>query len=524
MLRKSAIFILLMLAPGWVTGQMADSAVRRTNDSRKAVEEKIEQTSRRAQSGVDSLLKVASVKRYTDSLKVLGWSDSLRRKVNGMFSPSVLTRKTDSLRSLNLPSERITHFSDSMLARQDHLLNEIGTKQMALQQRVAGKYDQWMKGARDKLNLDSAGLKAPALDTSIGDPLKGLGLATVNLPQTGLPDVPQPLASPAGIPEMPGLNTNDFASVGLSSDLTKVGGDLAIPSTEMLSGMDKTLPAMPDVMKEVNGKLGEVKALSQNPGEVAENAVGQLSEVSSAAKELEAANKLKDQNEALQLAGQMKDPNSAGEALQREAVNHFQGQQAALEGAMSQMSKYKKKYASLGSLSEIKKNDWLPKNGLKGVPFSERFRVGLHAGFKSLRDTVLIDFYPNASYRITGRVEAGVGAIYQLRVTTRDHITLSQSHPVYGFSTFAVVKTFKAIFLRFEVDGNSVPKGGTPEMPLYRDWRWSFHSGIQTNFKIGKRWTGNVQMLYNFERNLKDGFPERLAMRMGVQYRWGIKN
>ena len=86
-------------------------------------------------------------------------------------------------------------------------------------------------------------------------------------------------------------------------------------------------------------------------------------------------------------------------------------------------------------------------------------------------------------------------------------------------STFAVVKTFKYIFLRFEVDGNSVPKGGTTETPMYRDWRWSFHSGIQTNFKLGRQWTGNVQMLYNFERNLKDGFPERLAMRVGVQYK-----
>jgi len=84
---------------------------------------------------------------------------------------------------------------------------------------------------------------------------------------------------------------------------------------------------------------------------------------------------------------------------------------------------------------------------------------------------------------------------------------------------FAVVKTFKSIHLRFEVDGNSFPKSGPPDQPTSRDWRWTFHSSIQTNFKLGKQWTGNILMLYNFDKSLKDGFPEWLVMGFGVQYR-----
>jgi len=42
--------------------------------------------------------------------------------------------------------------------------------------------------------------------------------------------------------------------------------------------------------------------------------------------------------------------------------------------------------------------------------------------------------------------------------------------------------------------------------------------GIQTNFKLSKRLIGNVQMLYNFDSSLKDGFPEKLTARVGVQY------
>ena len=483
------------------TGQIPDTLVGRANRSLHSGDSIANRKQQQVASGVDSILRNASVRHFSDSLKILSWSDSLRRKVNGKFSPALLTRKTDSLRSLKIPSERITHFSDSMLAKQDLLLDEIGIKRRALQERVSSRYDDWMAKAQGRLNLDSAGVKVPSLDRTISDPLQKVNVPSPTIPQTGVPVVKLPNASIPDIPEMPGLATNDFSSMGISDDLAKVGGNVAVPSTEMLGNWEKSLPAMPDVMKEVNGKVGEVSALTKDPGGAAEKAIGQVSEVSDATNGLNDASKLKEQNEALKLAEQMKDPNAAKEMVQKEAINHFAGKEAVLKGAMSQMSKYKQKYSSIGSLSEIKKNDWLPKNGLKGVSFRERFRIGIHAGFKSLKDTVLVDFYPNASYRITGRLEAGLGAIYQLRVTTRDHIGLSQSNPVYGMSTFAVVKTFKYIFLRFEVDGNSVPKGGTTETPLYRDWRWSFHSGIQTNFKLGRQWTGNVQMLYNFERN-----------------------
>ena len=46
----------------------------------------------------------------------------------------------------------------------------------------------------------------------------------------------------------------------------------------------------------------------------------------------------------------------------------------------------------------------------------------------------------------------------------------------------------------------------------------------QSNFNISTQWTGNVQMLYNFDKNLKDGFPERLMMRIGVQYKLRVKS
>lgn len=288
---------------------------------------------------------------------------------------------------------------------------------------------------------------------------------------------------------------------------------MAIPSAPQLGEWQKSMPAMPEPMGEVSKHVAGVKDLTSNPSDAAEKAVKGVAEVNPATKQLSEAEKIKEQADALKAVEQLKDP----ALIKEQAVNHFAGKEAVLKGAQSQMAKYKRKYSSIGSLSEIPKNDWLPRNGLKGKPFKERFRPGMSLGVTSRSDTVLLDIYPSASYRITGRLEAGLGGIYRLRVATNP-FGFDQKDPVWGLALFAVVRSFRSVFIRIETDATSHTKYGTAEQPNYRDWRWSFHSGVQTNFKLSKRFTGNVQMLYNFDSSLKDGFPERLTARLGVQY------
>lgn len=456
---------------------------------------------------IDSIQALASVSRYRDSLKIVGWSDSLRRRIEVSYS-SKLNRQLDSLRSLNVPAEGIANFSDSLLSRKASLFVEVTAKQGSLQKKVSDRYDTWMKTVIGKHNLDSAGVRAKSLP-AVADPLQNLRQPTIPPTATVIAGSNLPSGSLPAVPGMPTLGSIDFSSLELSPELSKAGGDLAVPSAEQLSNWDKNLPYMPDPMKQANDQLAEIRALKADPGAATEKVVGESKEVTEATKALNDAGKLKEQNEALKMAEQMKSP--------EKAVNHFAGKEAALQGAMSQMSKYKKKYHSLGSLSEIKKNDWLPHNGLKGRPFRERFRPGMNVGFKG-GDTLLFDFYPNASYRFTGRIEAGLGLIYRVRVI-QNPFGFDQGDPVWGMNTFVVVKTFKAIFVRIEMDGNSFPVTTSYDKPKYRDWRWSFYSGIQTNFKISKRLIGNAQMLYSFDYSLKDKFPEQLKARVGVQYK-----
>lgn len=446
---------------------------------------------------LDSLVALGRAAHLKDSIALDAWSHKVTSRINGKFSEDQMNAFADSLRRTGVSKKGIRHKKDSLLHQRDAMLKEVRERQKAVQEGVSLRYEKWADNLRKKLNQDSVSISLP------NGPL-------ANLPEiSGIP-APVPDVDFTKITPVPSLGMNDFSSLNYSPELASLG---AIPSVTELSDLQKSLPQINDFKTDLPTKL---KATDLNGA--LEKEVKQVVKVEDASKILSDADKLKKDNELLQASGQLKNPKEAISSKKREAINHFAGQQVALTGAMTQMAKLKRKYSSIGSLSEIKKNDWLPRNGLKGKPFRQRFRIGLHTGFRSRGDTLLLDFYPNVSYRLTGRLEAGLGAIYRVRINTSE-VSLDQHNPVWGMATFAVIKTFKSIFVRLEVDGNSFPKPGAQDQQSYRDWRWSFHSGIQTNFKLGKQWTGNVQMLYNFDSSLKDGFPEKLAMRMGVQYK-----
>lgn len=455
----------------------------------------------------DSLLSLASASRLKDSLKVEEWTSELQARITQKFSGVSATKHIDSLRSIGVPPNRIKRYTDSLGNKQTDLLREVDEKRKSLHSKVTTRSNAWITSVRRKVKLDSFKLTTP-------QGLPNANGGQPNLPAAGIPDLNLPDAN------VPSLGSADFSALEISSDLKAVGGDMAVPSTATLQALELKIPSVPDPMKEVSSGMTELKALKENPGATAEKAVEQISEVGAATQQLQDAQQLTQGNEAMQAADQLKNSEDAKQLIQREAVNHFAGKEEILQGAMDNMAKYKDKYESLSSIADVKKT-WLPINGLKGVPFRERIRLGLSLGFRTQNDTLLLDFFPNVSYRISGRFEAGMGFMYRVRLNTREFV-FNQRNPVWGWNTFVVVKTFKSIFLRLEMDGNSYPSGKA-DNPSYRDWRWSFLSGVQTNFKISTLVTGNVQMLYNFDSNLKDGFPERLSLRIGVQYKLNRK-
>lgn len=88
---------------------------------------------------------------------------------------------------------------------------------------------------------------------------------------------------------------------------------------------------------------------------------------------------------------------------------------------------------------------------------------------------------------------------------------------------FGTFKTYKSVRIRLETDAFSTPKFGGVGEPLQRQWRWTWLLGVQTAFNVSKNCTGNVQMLYNFDRAITAGFPEQLVLRVGLQWKFGEK-
>jgi len=513
-MKQIAIVTFLVITIG-ANAQRPDSLISAIDSTRQ----KINRIQNSLTLKYDSLQTVAKVSKVMDSIKVLSWGDTLRQKVNLIFiSDSLgLNHRLDSLRSLGLNARKITKYHEKYLekisSKQRTLLGEVNGKQGELQKKITGDYNNWQKSIQQKLKLDSMGLKIPGASLNKINNLNVPG-QNLNIPNADLPNIPS-------LPNMPRLDASNFSSLNLSPDLKKIGGNLSLPNATQLGQWDKAIPAMPQ-FKEYTSRISGYKGMMKDPSKVAENAAKQINEVKDLSNEMSQAQNRVKQNEALKLSEKMKD----GEALKdeaknlakKEAVNHFKGQEQSLKGAMDQLAKYKKKYSSLNSLSEIKKNDWMPRNGLKGQPLKERFRVGLHTGFQQRKDTLVIDFYPNVSYKFTGRLEAGLGAIYRIQALTSTY-TLNQGKSTWGLSSFAILRTFKKTYFRVEVDGNSYVRTVTLEDPSTKNWRWTFLAGVQTNYKLNKSFTGNVQMLFNFDNNLKDKFPEALTLRVGVQYR-----
>lgn len=236
------LFIISSLSYGQEqTGDPTERASQKTDSIQQGASLLAERAQAKFPNKFDSLRSLASVNRFKDSLKVKSWSESLRQKVSAKFSGERTSRSKDSLRRSGMSTEKVEKVSDSLLQRKEALLSEVYTKQSDLQNRITTRYDNWLKRTRDRFNLDSAGVRIANANTTAG--------SEVNDPFSKLN-----AGGPANS-NMPSLNTQDFMGLGMSKELTLVGGNLTIPSTEQLSLMD---------MGGITGKVTELKELKRD--------------------------------------------------------------------------------------------------------------------------------------------------------------------------------------------------------------------------------------------------------------------
>jgi hypothetical protein len=390
----------------------------------------------------------------------------------------------DSLNSLQLPTERYKQKRDSILRKKDHLLAEVKEKQQTLFTNTRDNWEQW----QSKLKTD-------------------IGLEKLNLPAADLPklDLPSDL-------KVPSLQVGDFQKLNLSPDLSFINEKLSIN--------------LPDGLQEWKNKIGQLpdlKGITNNPNKAIENAVSNVDGVGEIKKKLD-VNGLQD-SELGKVMQSAQNPETlkqtAIEEVKKEAINHFAGKEQVLQSAMEQISKYKQKYESVGSLSEIQ-NLKRPPNPMKGKAFIERFVPGFALQIHT-RNYLNFDINPNAFYKLNGRLNVGLGWNQRFAMDWATK-TYKPEGRVFGPRTYLDIKLPRGFLIRqeFELLNSYIPPFSFISGETRREWVFSTMTGLKKDYKFFKRVKGFTIVQFDLVRLIKPShnspYADVVNTRLGFEF------
>lgn len=405
-------------------------------------------------------------------------------------------KKLDSLSSFSRYTTRVTRALDSLNNHRDSILSKLNSRLQMLKDKTVGKLNDLelppqLSGKVNDVTSRIRGFQIPAADLNIPGVSGGNGLGIVKLDNLNLQSPVQDL----GLDQVKGL-TNMQDNVGGLTDVTGKVGDYG-----------------KDLQQITKGDLGGLKDL---PG-AAESKVGELSGV----------NEIKEQTQVLdeykEMAGQIQNPDSLKEfaiqEVKRVAINHFAGKEEQLKQAMETIAKYKSKYPSLNSISEVTKR---PPNEMKGKPLSERIVPGIGIQIQKKGEDLLADFNPYAGYKFTGRIMAGMG--WNQRVAYNvDRGKFNPSARIYGPRAFGEFKLWKGFSPRVEMEAmnTNVPtltRISTVDL-LKREWIWGALAGIKQEYRFFKNVKGTaLVMMRLYNPNHKSPYADVVNVRFGFEF------
>lgn len=340
------------------------------------------------------------------------------------------------------------------------------------------------------------------------------GVDLPDLPSAPGMDVPSAQLPGMDLPEMPALSEMDLQEVNLSPDLTKLNESISMDELEGLKAVQGTLG-------KAGETLSEVTSLTKDTDKLVDSSVGQLREVDAVKEQVNLAEGVKN-NEFMERADQLKDPaalqQEAKEQVVQKAVNHFAGKEEVLKQAMEKMAKYKQKYESLSSLSDIKKR---PPNPMKKKPFIERLVPGVALQIQQKND-LLFDVNPYLGYRLTGRLTSGMGWNQRIGYNTDKHYFTSVA-VIYGPRMFTEFKVWKGFSARAELEVMNTfvpPLLRSPSVDTgNREWVWSAMVGLKKEYRFLKHVRGTAFIMFNlFDPHHKSPYGDVLNTRFGFEF------
>jgi hypothetical protein len=403
-----------------------------------------------------------------------------------------LRTSVDSLQRLNLPTGKVSRKLDSLNTLRQNKIGEVNGKINDLKSKTLGKLD--------KIEM------TPGMEGPVGEftqKINGYQLSDKGF--AGIPAVKIPGYS---LPEVGGLGdlTSTIQKAGNISSIETPLGDLG-SVTHQVSGVSE------DIRNISQGNLADVKQLPETIEQQALNRVEGLDELQ---KQSAVVDQYKEQLGTLNNPDALKE--QAQTMVQKEAVNHFAGQEEALKGAMDKLAKYKSKYSSVTSLKDLPKR---PPNAMKGKPFVVRLVPGIFFQVQT-KGFWLVDVNPYTGYRISGRFTSGLGWNQRFAYDRKDNTFNSQTR-IFGPRAFLDVGLGKGFIVHTETEwmntyvptnvSNGIENGG-------RQWVWSLMMGMKKSYKIYKNLNGTVLLQYNFvNKYFKTPYVDRLNSRVGFEYR-----
>ncbi|HMJ70789.1 MAG TPA: hypothetical protein VK508_17930 [Cyclobacteriaceae bacterium] len=474
-------------------------------------------------------------KKLPDSLSAVHDLDSMKHG---------LTHKIDSLKSLNLPTERYTRKLDSLnkisparyvqQARQklnnaqdklnepvndieqkinrpiDNVENKFNEKLSAINKEAGG--DTGLPGNVDlnknvklpdakldtSIKTDGA-LKIPGTDVKLDNPLNNVDNPLAGkLEKAG--DAKEKLN---GIKQAPQQKIDQLKSAEQLKTVQEKAG-------KVNDLTDKTQGYAQDVRKVADGDLGEVKSVP----DAIENKVKGMDEI----KDLQNQQGLGELEKYKDMAGAANDPAAMKEMAKKQvltqAKNHFAGKEKALLAGMEQLSKLKQKYPDMPTPEQLKKRVY---NAMHGKPFIERIVPGLTLQIQKTSN-VLVDLNPVVAYRISGVWNAGLG--WNERFSFHKWNQMVPLDRTYGPRVFTSVVIAKGFGVKIEAEkmNTYVPNNPLTADAGHRQWVWSVFVGLKKDYRISKNIRGNLQTLYNlYDDHDNSPYTDRLSIRMGFE-------
>jgi hypothetical protein len=384
-------------------------------------------------------------------------------------------QKSDSLKALNLPTEKVTSKIDSINAVKEQKLSVIKTEAEELKQSCIQKIEQLDLPEEINKKVKGYANSLGKLDISVPKTeIKFPNSQLKELQDVSRPAMKNPLSSSAG----------DFTVPGLKNDVNRITGKIGDIQKD-----NPEIPATDKIADQVENQAGAM--VSEQIGELSETQSMSLDEM--AAKEVLI-------NEA-----------------KKQAINHFSGKEEHLKNAMDRMSKYKQKYSSVQSIKDLPKKAL---NEMKEKPTMERVIPGLSFQYQ-FRNSYMLDTYIYAGYRLTSKITTGIGWNQRL-ARDKDNSYWNQKAFIYGPRAFGNYRLGKGFMAHLEVEtmNTFVSHNLTDPAIGQHEWVWSSMTGLKKEYRITKQLKGTVLVLYNiFDPRHRSPYNDRLNTRIGFEYR-----